>query len=218
MNSGLNIKLLLFDIGDVFLHRDLGQLHEEARQFGLSGSELHEVIYGPRWDRYKRGQLTEAELLLEIAGQLPSSLENRVVELLESSEKSVVLNESLVTLVGQLQPSYRVAALSNAGANLEARLEHFNIARLFELVVNSHWVRMAKPDEEIYRYTAEHLHLQPNEILFIDDKLRNTSVAEKLGFHTHVFTTTDTFMDFLRQEGLFTLTQSKLKKNTTLSS
>lgn len=71
------------------------------------------------------------------------------------------VDKELVCFVQTLRTKYRVAALSNAGADLERRLTHFEFFDSFEVVVNSHRVHMAKPDEEIYLFTADQLGVNP---------------------------------------------------------
>lgn len=51
----------------------------------------------------------------------------------------------------------------------------------FDAVVISGEVGMRKPDEDIYRYTAELLGLEPADCVFVDDLDRNVEVAERLG-------------------------------------
>ncbi|HUT16633.1 MAG TPA: HAD-IA family hydrolase [Anaerolineae bacterium] len=46
---------------------------------------------------------------------------------------------------------------------------------------------MRKPDPQIYRLTADRMGLLPEECVFVDDKERNTAVAEKLGMQAIVF-------------------------------
>ncbi|HWH32877.1 MAG TPA: HAD-IA family hydrolase [Egibacteraceae bacterium] len=51
----------------------------------------------------------------------------------------------------------------------------------FDAVVISGEVGMRKPDEDIYRYAAELLGLEPAGCVFVDDLDRNVEVAERLG-------------------------------------
>jgi FMN phosphatase YigB (HAD superfamily) len=117
-------------------------------------------------------------------------------------EHSVGLDTGLYELAMKLKQRFQVHALSNAGAELERRLQHYGISELFGTVINSHRVKMAKPDQEIYRLTSELVKAKPEEILFVDDKYRNTRVAEMLGFQTHIYTTAKSFHKFLLAAGL----------------
>jgi putative hydrolase of the HAD superfamily len=53
-------------------------------------------------------------------------------------------------------------------------------------VANSHRIGAAKPEAESYQRALEMLGARPEEVLFIDDKDRNTSAAEALGIASHL--------------------------------
>ena len=52
---------------------------------------------------------------------------------------------------------------------------------LFEVVVDSAFVGLRKPDPEIYRLTLERLGLPPEACLFVDDTDVNVAAARELG-------------------------------------
>jgi putative hydrolase of the HAD superfamily len=54
---------------------------------------------------------------------------------------------------------------------------------IFELIVDSAWVGMRKPDPAIYLLTVERLdsELDPSECLFVDDNELNVEAARELG-------------------------------------
>ena len=55
------------------------------------------------------------------------------------------------------------------------------IHHLFDDVISSAVVGMAKPDHRIYRLAAERLKLPVEECLFIDDAERNVEAAREVG-------------------------------------
>jgi putative hydrolase of the HAD superfamily len=58
------------------------------------------------------------------------------------------------------------------------------VDEIFEVVVDSAWVGMRKPDPEIYRLTLERLGgVAPERSLFVDDNERNVETARELGMH-----------------------------------
>jgi putative hydrolase of the HAD superfamily len=54
---------------------------------------------------------------------------------------------------------------------------------IFEVIVDSGWVGMRKPQPEIYLLTLDRLGdaLHPTECLFVDDNEQNVEAARKLG-------------------------------------
>jgi putative hydrolase of the HAD superfamily len=62
------------------------------------------------------------------------------------------------------------------------------IDEIFELVVDSAWVGMRKPEAEIYLLTCERLGgLDPADCLFVDDNELNVEAARKLGMRAVLF-------------------------------
>jgi epoxide hydrolase-like predicted phosphatase len=57
------------------------------------------------------------------------------------------------------------------------------VDEIFELIVDSAWVGMRKPDPAIYLLTIERLDesLAPSECLFVDDNELNVVAARELG-------------------------------------
>ncbi len=196
--DGVMIATLLFDIHGVFLLRSEKRYRSLADNFGISPEVLTSAIFANGlWDGYKCGDMVEDDFWSTVVFRLPDTFSGTPASLRDEMDLVDEVDEELVGLVQTLRAQYRVAALSNAGADLERRLKHFHFYDLFETVINSHHVHMAKPDEAIYRMAANRLGVLPQEILFIDDKERNTLVADQLGFNTHVYTDVKSFKAYL---------------------
>jgi len=196
--DGVMIAALLFDIHGVFLLRSEKRYRSLAGNFGISPEVLTSAIFANGlWEGYKCGDMAEDYFWSTVVSRLPVTFSGTPTFLRDEMDLVDEVDEGLVGLVQTLRAQYRVAALSNAGADLERRLKHFHFYDLFEIVINSHHVHMAKPDEAIYRMAANRLGVLPHEILFIDDKERNTLVADRLGFNTHVYTDLKSFKAYL---------------------
>lgn len=194
---------IVFDIGGVFLHHSEELLENMSRQLGLADPRiLDQAMFGDElWNVYKRGGMTEAEYWSGLLSRLAPGFDGEWRSLSETFEFGVVADIELVALALRLKAEYPLHALSNAGAELERRLRHLGLDALFEHVINSHRVGMAKPDAAIFSYTAKTIGVDPPDILFVDDKPRNTRVAEAMGFSTHVFTSAAAFSRFLQRHG-----------------
>jgi epoxide hydrolase-like predicted phosphatase len=64
---------------------------------------------------------------------------------------------------------------------------------IFELIVDSGWVGMRKPQPEIYHLTVERLGngIKPADCLFVDDNEQNVDAAHGLGMTAIRFVSTD---------------------------
>ena len=94
-------------------------------------------------------------------------------------------------------------ALSNWSAETfpmaRARFDELN---LFEKIFVSGEYGMAKPDERFYRTAFEGIGLPIENLVFIDDNLRNIAAAERLGLRSLVFTDAAALRRDLRALGL----------------
>ena len=92
--------------------------------------------------------------------------------------------EPNVDLVRALRPPYRCSILSNADVSLRGRLEgELALHHLFDDIVVSAEVGMAKPTPAIFRLAAERLGLPPAACVFVDDWDKNVEAAREVGMH-----------------------------------
>lgn len=76
--------------------------------------------------------------------------------------------------------------LSNVASDwVRQKLLNDEELKLFDDMVFSYEVRLAKPDPAIFRLAAERLGVAPGESVFIDDIQEFVLAANQLGFHGH---------------------------------
>ncbi len=102
-------------------------------------------------------------------------------------------NTELIDLMADLRGrGYRMAILTNNVREWDplwrAKLP---VDEIFELVVDSGFVGMRKPDPAIYRLTLERLGVPAARTLFVDDSEMNVDAARELGLVAVHFRTTE---------------------------
>ena len=133
------------------------------------------------------GRVTEAEFQRSLAEQMSIDL-GRTVGMdgftetyFANLKPNVVL---LDYLAGLRQDGVRLALLTNNvrewGPYWRAM---FAVDEIFELVVDSAYVGIRKPDEAIYRLTCEQFDMAPEACAFIDDFAHNCEAAQAVGLH-----------------------------------
>jgi putative hydrolase of the HAD superfamily len=186
--AGRPISVLLFDYGGVVLTDATAEAVSAVEsQLGLDPGCLHPAMYqGDLWEQLSVGAIDEDSYWHALADVL-----GRERELVRQMAATVwfvgPLDEDVVALVRSLRPRYQVALLSNATLSLERQLADLGLDGLFDPVINSARVGRRKPDPDAFRYALDVLGVPAEEVLFIDDKERNTVVAEELGMRTIVF-------------------------------
>jgi putative hydrolase of the HAD superfamily len=132
------------------------------------------------------GRMTEADFLARIGAQLSADL-GRTVEMHTFSERyfaHLQPNEEMIAFLRSLRDEHglRLAMLTNNVREWEPRWRAMlPVDELFELVVDSAFVGMRKPDPAIYELTCNRLGLPPSACVFIDDFEHNCAAAREVG-------------------------------------
>ena len=134
------------------------------------------------------GRIAEVDFLAKLADELEPSLGHRpeMHRFAEIYFEALNPNEKMIDLMRELKGAgYRMAMLTNNVKEWEARWRSMlPVDEIFELVVDSAFVGMRKPDAEIYELTLERLGgPSPEECLFIDDIEANIDAARALGLN-----------------------------------
>jgi putative hydrolase of the HAD superfamily len=89
------------------------------------------------------------------------------------------------------------------GDSVLANMERsFDWLHRFDVLVWSFQLRMSKPDPAIYRHILEELGTEPEEVLFLDDRLINVEAAQALGMKAIQFSTVERLRSDLIAAGL----------------
>jgi putative hydrolase of the HAD superfamily len=69
----------------------------------------------------------------------------------------------------RLRGRFRMAVVSNANGTVRAKLERVNLARYFELIVDSHEEGMEKPDPGLFRVALDRMGVAPAQAAYVGD-------------------------------------------------
>jgi len=179
----MTVRGLIFDYGGVLwdMRFDVSRALEE--EHGVPERAIVETMYASEtWRQIEVGigdreaWLAEAHVALETrAGRALPPLHQRW----RDQQRLIAPN---IELIERLRPRYRTGVLSNADRTLMHRLrEVHRIHHLFDDIVCSADVGMAKPDARVYELAADRLGLRPDECVFIDDMESNVAAARDGG-------------------------------------
>lgn len=93
-------------------------------------------------------------------------------------------DEAMLAWVRSLAGRVRVAGLSNSadGARREEQ-RRYGLPSLLDPLLYSHEIGMRKPDAAIYQVACATLGVEPNAIVFVDDRPENVQAAREAGMH-----------------------------------
>jgi putative hydrolase of the HAD superfamily len=149
------------------------------------------------------GRMTEHDFLSELSAQLREDL-GRDVEMHSFSERyfaHLEPNEAMIAFLRSLRGrGYRLAMLTNNVREWEPRWRRMlPVDDLFEVVVDSGFVGLRKPDPAIYRLTCERLGVAPERCLFVDDIQVNCAAAAELGMAAVLFRSSEQAIAEMRE-------------------
>ena len=181
--SGPGLAGVILDFGGVLW--DMGweagrKLEEEHR---LPRRAVFSTLYGSdTWEKIQCG-IGDPDAWREDAHRALEALAGCSLPRLHDIWRSRQgLLEGNIALVRSLRPVYRLGILSNADRGLRGRLRNaLAIHDLFDDIVCSAEVGIAKPDPAIYALACERLRLPPSACVFVDDHEVNVRAAEAAG-------------------------------------
>ena len=142
----------------------------------------------------ERGELTEVEFIARIQHELGE--ERRIDGMGEALMAGLERNHEMIDYVAELRGrGLRAALLTNNVREWEPRWRAMlpEIDEIFEVVVDSAFVGMRKPEHEIYHLTVDRLGdgLHAEDCVFVDDIAINCDAARELGMVAVQFETTE---------------------------
>ena len=103
-------------------------------------------------------------------------------------DADVIKNVALLEHIRQLKPDFKIGLLSNiSGDWITRQLLTVDDQTLFDDMVFSYQVGMAKPDPRIYELICQKLEVDPTYAVMLDDVHRNVTAAQDIGMQGIVY-------------------------------
>lgn len=181
------IKNIVFDFGDV-----IAKFCPEQIAGAFVGGEdrklVTDVVFREEWRELDEGTKDYGEYIAETKEMLPERLGETLDRLFRDWYRELPYVDGVCEMVQSLKgKGYRLYILSNASAYFAQKSSYFELTREFDGIVFSGVIKMAKPEDGIYRYLFETFGLKPEECLFIDDREDNIEAGKRNGMNGVVF-------------------------------
>jgi len=191
----LALRAVIFDYGMVLTGQPDAAAHDAmVRITGLTVDEFEKFYWADR-HAYDEGKLSGVTFWQKVSRDAGLSLSSAQLEELNRQDARMWTTQNPAMLAWQRAlkaAGIRTAILSNMGDSVLDNIKReFRWIDDFDVLVWSYQLHMAKPDPAIYRHALEQLGTQPEETLFIDDKLVNVEAARALGMKALEFTNVD---------------------------
>ena len=179
----MSISAIIFDFGGVINNMRWEVARELEDEHGLERNALLESLYRNQdWLDVEEGRGDIVNWAVNAHKKLEADAGKQLPPLHQQWRDSWGLIEENIQIIKGLKPQYKVSILSNADLNLEERIKDgMDIHHLFDDIISSAVVGVAKPKHEIYELAAKRLELPVEECVFIDDAERNVTAAREVG-------------------------------------
>ncbi len=185
MNSTTKITTLFLDIGEVLLTNGWG--HESrklaAAKFNIDYNDFNNR-HAIAFETYEAGKLTADEYLDIAVFYEPRDFTKKEFTQFMFSESKPY--PEMITLIKKMKKKYalKIIAVSNEARELNTyRIDEFELASFIDFFVSSTYVQIRKPDKNIFKLALDMAHVQPNEVVYIDDTKVFITIAESLGIN-----------------------------------
>ncbi|MBI3397553.1 HAD-IA family hydrolase [Candidatus Woesebacteria bacterium] len=185
------IKVIAFDFGEV-LGPDADAFSTNFKYLlkstGLTPEEL-QSIFNKHWPDLKIGRKKTLTFWQDVSKKSknsisPRELENYYLENIAIYPKVFKLAEDLY------KRGFILVLLSNETKEwMDFKIRKFKEFGIFTKIYCSAYIKVGKPDKEIFTYVLKDLNIKPPELLFIDNQENNISVTSKMGINSILFKT-----------------------------
>jgi putative hydrolase of the HAD superfamily len=188
------IRAVISDFGGVLTNRLIEAFAAFQNETGISTEQLGRGMQrvAERDGEYplfrlERGEISERDFLENLSWSLEAELGHRPTlhRFREIYFDALHPNEPMLDLMRELRDGgFRMAILTNNVREWEELWRSkLPLDEIFELIVDSAWVGIRKPDHAIYKLAIERLGdgLAPADCLFVDDNQLNVEAARELG-------------------------------------
>ena len=184
-------KILFLDIGDTILGWSHQAKSEAARKISeakgqifdidnfdhatcmvwknRNGASLKDVITQQQEFEYWLDFYTELLELVDIANP-PANLVESLARLPVTPDTFTLFNDTLYMLKNAHKQGIRLGAISNAFISVQGIFTALQLQGVFEPLILSYQVGVAKPQPEIYHIALKEAKVSPQDACFVDDR------------------------------------------------
>ncbi|MCX6080853.1 MAG: HAD family phosphatase [Chloroflexi bacterium] len=186
----MSIKAIYFDLGGVILRtEDKSSRTNLAAEFGMNYDEIDRFVFECKTAALASiGKMTEEEHWLDVTRRLnlPETAMPRIRDSFFGGDR---IDQDIVNLLRSLRNTHKTGLISNAWNGLRAWIIDQKFADVFETMIISAELGIAKPDARIYQFALEQLDVEAGQAIFVDDVEKNIAASKSLGMHGVLFRT-----------------------------
>ncbi len=201
----MTIKTILFDLGGVVIDLDFSNFYNKIiAQSPLDTPKTRTMLeFFRQIGNYSKGKMSDDEFyqfacnLLQVCTLDKSEFFKAFNSIISGFDLEVI--ELIKKLSGK--QIYRLIALSNINYSHwnYVLAKNWNFIEFFDEIILSHEIHLNKPNPKIFEYVIQKAGCEPEEIVFIDDGLKNIHSAQGFGIIGIKFTNIKELIEELKK-------------------
>jgi len=189
----MKFKNYIFDLGKVIVRYDpeimTSAYVKDPKDIAMLKDIVFDRLY---WDKLDDGSITDEELIECVKKRLPEKYHSAAELIYSNWYHNMPLIEKTVELIKKIKSGGgKLYLLSNISIGFAEKYiddeKIKNVLDIFDGLVFSGPLGIAKPNEKIFKYILEKYRLISDECCFIDDNPDNIEGARKFGINAFLF-------------------------------
>jgi putative hydrolase of the HAD superfamily len=180
-----SINTIFTDIGGVLLTNgwDRGSRRKAISFFNLDAEETEERHH-LTFDTYEIGKITQDEYFDRVVFYKKRSFSRKQFRQFMYDQSKPFPDMLTLLLHLKKKCACKIAVVSNEGRELaEYRIKQFKLNELADFFIVSSFVHFRKPDADIFRIALDTAQVNPQQVVYIEDRAMFVQVAKGLGIH-----------------------------------
>jgi|SRR3989338_6372345 len=196
------IKVIIFDVGGVLYKRSYYGYYRHSfdyfsKKLGVETDKIKNAFVSSD-KNILEGRESADEFIKKVSKKIGKQIKTEdFLKIAKNSSKN--LDPKMLSLARELKNRYGVVVLSDNIHEATVPMKK-KISKYFDKTYFSDELGMKKPSLKIFRHVCKDLGVKPSECIFIDDKVKNTDAAKKLGMHIINFNVYDMDVKYLAKK------------------
>ena len=195
-------KIILIDFDGVIRHWQGNLIEFAENRLDLPIGTLFSVAFSkPLLLPTITGQKSHAQWIKQVQQQLVSKFNSQIGrELVDAWENTTAsIDSKFIESIISVSPNSKLVLVTNATDKLSQDIHDSNLNGVFDLIINSSDLLVAKPDEAFFRKAIELVGGTFNDCIFIDDTFKNVQTAQELGIQSLHHKAVDETLEFIKR-------------------
>lgn len=175
------IKVFMFDIGGVIIKYTNAEYYDYLNVVSGIGKAQIEANIEPLIAKLEMGEINYSDFEKKASKIL--NITRGELRWMDFFKKNMVINKEVLSMIREIGKDHIVAFLSNVDKPRYLHVIKFIHPELFDYKFASCYLKMRKPDIEVYKFVVQKIGIKPNEVVFIDDRKENIYCAKVAGLH-----------------------------------